>query len=331
MRSNLYFFNLMKKYPEQVLDEYYSHLNNILVIPDDKKETNALTEATECLYRYIDTFETLYADLETESNTALINKLLGKIDDLLMNTQCINYTSFCQYFMVQNISHSIYLSLKTESRIEILKELVKGYIKDRHHLYKIHGYTNVVLQTMSDNYSHKRKGKAGIIKIEKQLKEAGIIYRLNDSKEDNTKDIYYLLPDKGDKDIFDKILKKYKIAFNFRELKQGKLPDVMIKIGDDFYIIEHKSMKEAGGGQDKQIVEVLDFIRYAERNTHIHYITYLDGIFSNRFLGHSSAKNEVQYVEIQNVLKENPQNYFVNTHTFAELIRYLIKNHIKKN
>lgn len=323
MKSNLDFFNLMKQYPEEVIDGYYSHLNGVIIIPQNKDESNALTKATDELYRYIDTFETLCLDFKEKDNTDLIDKILKKIDDILVKVRNINYTSFCQYFMVQNLSHSIYTSLEQEQRYEILKELIKGYIQHRHHLYKAHGYSNVVLQTMSDNYSHKRKGKAGIIKIENQLKEVGIVNRIK-TIEDDTLDTFYLLPDKGDKKVFNAILKKHNISFIFSKQKQGKLPDVMIKIKGDYYIVEHKSMKEPGGGQDKQIVEVLDFIRYTEKDSHIHYITYLDGVFSNRFLGHSKAKNEVQYIDIQNILKSNTQNYFVNTATFKLLLKELL-------
>ena len=325
MKSNLDFFNLMKQYPEKVIDGYYSHLNGVMIIPTDKNESNTLTKATDELYRYIDTFETIYLDLNEKENVDLLKKILEKIDTVLVKTKNINYTSFCQYFMVQNLSHSIYRSLEKEQRCDILKELIKGYIQHRHHLYKTHGYSHVVLQTMSDNYSHKRKGKTGIIKIENQLKEVGVLNRIKSIEEDDVTDTFYLLPDKGNKKIFNTLLKKHNIDFVFSKKKQGKLPDVVIKIKGDYYIVEHKSMKEPGGGQDKQIVEVLDFIRYTESNSHIHYITYLDGVFSNRFLGHSKAKNEVQYTDIQNTLKNNPKNYFVNTVTFKMLLENLLK------
>ena len=323
MKSNLDFFKLMKKHPEKVIDGYYSNLNETLIIPLDKEESNLLTLKTNDLYRYIDTLETLLVDLSGTEAEVLIEEVLTKIDTILTTVLNINYTSFCQYFMVQNLSHSIYKSLEKTERLSILKELVKSYIANRHSLYKMHGYTPVVLQTMSDNYSHKRKGKAGIIKIENQLKELGITTKLQSLAEANI-DTFYILPDKGDKTLFNALLKKHNIDFVFSGKKQGKLPDVLVKIKEEFYIIEHKSMKEPGGGQDKQIVEVLDFIRYSETNPHVHYITYLDGIFANRFLAHSTAKNEVQYQEVQDILKKNPQNYFVNTKTFTLLLKDIL-------
>lgn len=315
----------MQEMPEQIVDEYYAKLNTQIIIPLQKDAVNTLTQATNCLYRYIDTFETLQSDLATEKTAEnLLVPLLEKIDAILISVQGINYSSFCQYFMIQNISHSIYSSFSKEMRLQNLKQLICEYIKDRHHLYKMHGYTPVTLQTMCDSYSHKRKGKAGIYKIEAQLKKLNIVKRIKKIEEDSSFDLYYFLPDKGDKALFEVFLRKYNINFKFRELKQGKLPDVVVKIRNKIYIIEHKSMKESGGGQDKQISEIFDFIRYTEDNTSCHYITYLDGIYSNKFLGHSSAKNEIQYTEIKNILKTNPRNYFVNTYTFFRLMQEVL-------
>ena len=324
LKNNMYYFNLMKQYPEQIIDKYYSNMNDMRVIPENKEDSNILTKATDKLYRFIDTFETLSNELNGAHQDKIVGELLKKIDDILIHTDGINYSSLCQYFMVQNISHSIYSNLDQQSRLAILTELLKSYIKNRHHMYKSHGYTNAILQTMSDNYSHKRKGKAGIIKIENQLNSLKVFKRIKDLSNEEQENFYFLEPDKGDKKRFDNLLKKHSVSFPFRKFKQGKLPDVLIKIKTEYYIVEHKSMKEAGGGQDKQIAEILDFIRYTETNEHFHYITYLDGIFANKLLEHSSGKNNTQYTEIQEVLKRNPCNYFVNTHAFLALLTDLI-------
>ena len=323
MKSNLEFFDLMKDFPEQIVDPYYANSNNVVIIPTQKDEQNQLTQAATDLCRYFDRFETLFE--AADKDVVLINQLLHRIDDILMNVPNINYTPFCQYFMVHNLSYSIYTGMREEEkRINVLKDLLISYIRNRHHLYKMHGYSPVILQTMSDNYSHKRKGKIGINKIEKQLADVGITTRLTNIEQDELLDSFYLFPDKGDKELFHTLLAKHHIAFRFGAQKQGKLPDVMIKIKGQYYVLEHKSMKESGGGQDKQMVEVLDFIRYSEENKQVHYITYLDGILSNRFLGHSKAKNEVQYMDIQRILQANPQNYFVNTTTFTLLLKELL-------
>lgn len=53
--------------------------------------------------------------------------------------------------------------------------------------------------------------------------------------------------------------------------EQGKLPDMVFSVGEHHFVVEMKSMKGSGGGQDKQLTEVIDFIRYSEDNPKIHY------------------------------------------------------------
>ncbi|MBR3913705.1 MAG: hypothetical protein IKJ28_05675 [Alphaproteobacteria bacterium] len=90
----------MKKNPESLIDRHYAAQNNLVIIPNTKNESNTLTKATENLYRYIDTFETLNTDLKNQVSTDLIHQLLIKIDNIIMNTPNIKFTSFCQYFLV---------------------------------------------------------------------------------------------------------------------------------------------------------------------------------------------------------------------------------------
>ncbi len=321
LKSNIDYFNLMINKPEALVEMCYADREDVLIIPETKNERNELTKATDDLYRFIDVFETLSKELKNVASADVFSELLEKTDAILMTVKGINFCSFCQYFMVKNISHSLYSGLEKPMRLSVLNMLMGDYIKRRHHIYKSHGYTPVVLQTMCDNYSHKRKGKVGIAKIEKQLKK---MLKITDKTcPPEEPDCYYLEPDKSGKKTFENVLKKHNVLFRFRKTKQGKLPDVLLKIKNEYYLIEHKSMKETGGGQDKQIAEVLDFIRYTEKNGYFHYVTYLDGVFSNRLSSCATGKNATQYAQIQNVLKKNPKNYFVNTSAFLELLNDL--------
>lgn len=114
----------MKQYPEQIIDKYYSNMNDMRVIPENKEDSNILTKATDKLYRFIDTFETLSNELNGAHQDKIVGELLKKIDDILIHTDGINYSSLCQYFMVQNISHSIYSKLDQQSRLAILYHLL---------------------------------------------------------------------------------------------------------------------------------------------------------------------------------------------------------------
>ncbi len=108
----------------------------------------------------------------------------------------------------------------------------------------------------------------------------------------------------------------------------GEHPEPIIdpyyNINGDYYVVEMKSMKGSGGGQDKQLTEVINFIRYAESNVHIHYVTYLDGEYSNLLhSGTTQPKIRCQHDDILSCLKRHPGNYFLNTAGFEEFVREL--------
>lgn len=323
MKNNLEVFTLMKKNPESLIDRYYADQNNLVIIPKTKDESNALTTAAEDLYRYIDTFETLNTDLKNQASADLIHQLLIKIDNIIMNTPNINFTSFCQYFLVYNLSQSLYRVIEDEDRLPLLKDLIIGYIENRHHIYKSHGYTPIVMQTMCDNYSHKRKNKTGAIKITTQLHEIGITNVITHIDEDDTLDMYYLIPDMFNKTLIQEIFEKNNISINSVRLSQ--LPNVIIKIKKDYFLIEHQTMKETGGGKEKKAKEKLDYIKQKTTNPNLHFITYIDGPLPNAIFSQNKVIQRIRAKEFRRILKTKPQNYLMNTYAFAEFFKDLIK------
>lgn len=321
MKSNLEVFTLMKKNPESLIDRYYADQNNLIIIPKTKDESNVLTKAAEDLYRYIDTFETLNTDLKNQTSTDLIHQLLIKIDDIIMNTPNINFTPFCQYFLVYNLSQSLYRVIEDNDRLPLLKDLIIGYIENRHHIYKSHGYTPVVMQTMYDNYSHKRKNKIGGIKIATQLQEIGITNIITHIDEDDVLDTYYLIPDMFNKTLIQEIFNKNNITINSDKLSQ--LPDIIIKIKKDYFLIEHQTMKEIGGGKEKKAKEKLNYIKQKTTNPHLHFITYIDGLLSNAIFSQNKVRQRIRAQEFQRILKVKPQNYLMNTFAFSEFFKDL--------
>ena len=100
------------------------------------------------------------------------------------------------------------------------------------------------------------------------------------------------------------------------------MPDFLIKDGDDIFIVEHKHMKEGGGGQDKQINEIISLIGFSENNVKIHYVSFLDGMYFNLFTNEKHSKNGKLSNQLRNIkanLTRNKQNYFVNTAGFKKL------------
>ena len=115
-----------------------------------------------------------------------------------------------------------------------------------------------------------------------------------------------------------------KISYEYGSKNQQKIPDLVIKIKGKLLILEAKHIKESGGAQDKQINELITFIRQKE-NKPVSYVAFLDGRYFNKFTGTSlSGKVQEQRDAIEKVLQEHPSNYFVNTAGLRQLLTDLL-------
>lgn len=103
--------------------------------------------------------------------------------------------------------------------------------------------------------------------------------------------------------------------------KQDKTLDLIIKAKDKIFLCEAKHLNTSGGGQDKQISELIEILGLREKNN-ISYISFLDGKYSNILLSQAGNGNKIatQRKEIDRCLKNNPNNYWVNTAGFKKLI-----------
>ena len=96
--------------------------------------------------------------------------------------------------------------------------------------------------------------------------------------------------------------------------------DFCIKLWEHFFIVEHKHMKEGWGWQNKQIVEIIDLIWWKEE-WNIHYVSFLDWIYFNRFISNSiDSKTMEQKEQIEINLRNNDKNYFINTEWFIKML-----------
>lgn len=325
MRTNLEYFYIGVENKEKILDENYHKIVDKRVIPLTLKEENSLTKSNSNVIRFIDTIQTMTYDMKYSIDDEEIRKIILLIIEEL-NTKGMNYSAFCQYFNIHNINYSLFKTLKLEEKIDVIKFIVMHYISSRHQLYKAHGYSNVVLQVMADNYSHKRKGNYGSNKIAYTLKSNGLDDLTTMSSKDFGQELYYLLSDKNGKKLFKEFAKIYGVKLSEEGRKTEKYPDALVKIGKDFFIIEQKNMKENGGGQDKQTSEITNFIDNIPSLPNMHYVTYVDGIYFNQLNNDAKAKTLEQYKDIISVLSKNKSNYFVNTFAFNLLISDFINN-----
>ena len=315
--TNIELFKYSGEHPEPIFDPYYSH--NKLVIPPTIDQTNELVEKNARLIDLISVFS-YFREQGKDKNHPEMRNLIDEVIMILKETDGINLSPFTQFFMVYNSSHSSFVGYAHEEQREFLYEMLQLYGKERHKMYLSHGYTNSILQVVCDNYSHKRKSKAAIVKISEILERVGFVH--NPDGEELLSRRVYFLPDKGDKATFIAFKQRHGVVLESAQNEQDKLPDMVFFINGDYFIVEMKSMKGSGGGQDKQLTEVINFIRYAESDKHIHYTTYLDGEYSNLLhSGTMQPKIRRQYDDIIACLRNHPGNYFLNTAGFEEFVR----------
>jgi len=251
---------------------------------------------------------------------------IGQIEKL--KSKNINYSEFVSFWSVVDISSSLFRKLPKEQQIEILKKVTDKYIQMRHSLYSIYSYSPTTLQVGKDAKAHKESGSLGVEKVSSMLESFGYKNYNNENLGTflSSKSKVYIQADKKGKKLFRSLLKNGKIKFAWSKKKEGKMPDLLFRNNGDIFIVEHKHMKEGGGGQDKQLNEVISFIGYQENNSKIHYVFFLDGIYFNLFSIKLPSKINKISMQISNIranLKANKQNYFVNTAGFSKILKML--------
>lgn len=297
------------------VDPFARETLNKVVLPIDNKIQNELLSKNARLVELI----TQYNNYNIQDDTSHNKDIIDKLDECLKFSG-MNFCPFSQYLMVHDVTYDMYLN---KLSLEEKEYIIKCYIEDRHQMYLNRNYSNIIFQVLTDNYSHKRKSSLGVEKLKKICNNFNIS-RITD-KDSIDNDIYFILPDAGDKKLFDLIIDKNHINFDFRKEHQGKMPDALIKINNSFLIIEHKILKESGGGQDKQVTEIINFVGHGERG--VYYISFMDGILFNDLKDPRETNKLYRDKEnIKNNLKQFPFNYFVNEYGFLKLLNHIIEN-----
>lgn len=172
------------------------------------------------------------------------------------------------------------------------------------------------IQAILDSNSSRKKGKCGEIKLISILQKFGI----NEVK--NWDDFF---SQKKCVVQFSKIFNLKNVRKNLdakiKTKKQDKKLDLIIKIQNKIFLVEAKHLNTSGGGQDKQISELIEILNLKEKNENIFYVAFLDGNYSNVLLdsGKCGDKLKTQRREIKKYLKNNARNYWLNTAGFTSL------------
>lgn len=318
LKENFEYWKISLDNLESVGDEYY--FSDEIVIDNED-----LLQKVERLRELIITYCVLKGKEESSSNGEYnaVDDVFQEIYDIILNINNIQYNEFVAFWKVLDISFSVF-SRKVREKKEVLKDILSNYCERRREYYDQLGYSHTTIQAMYDNAASRRKGGTANTKlidlINEYLHNPVYVKSLSDFEKE---DVAYCLPDSGDASIFYHFKKKYNINYIYGKKNQGKMFDMFLKVKEHFFFIEAKHMKEGGGAQNKQVAEIINFIRYSEDNPKFHYVTFMDGIYFNRYSRddiRSGTKTDKQKSDIERFLRENKSNLFINTAGLRSLL-----------
>ena len=296
IQSNLHYFEISKNNQEELLDDFY-------VFDEKHPELNKYIENAKEIKNILITIRTLQS--KKEKSTVIdkyfleLSKIIGKYSNC---SEFACFISACDNFID-----------KAKSEINLLKKITERYFAKRVLNEMV---PEEWVQAILDTNSSRKKGKSG----EKKL--------------------IHILEKQGFKEVFDwdnfsktnycavKFSKKFNLKnvrknldVKIKTKKQNKTLDLIIKAKDIILLGEAKHLNTGGGAQDGSISELIEILGLSEKNG-ISYISFLDGKYSNILLSDKGRGDRIttQRKEINKFLKNNPNNYWLNTAGFKSLI-----------
>ena len=181
------------------------------------------------------------------------------------------------------------------------------------------------IQAIIDSNSSRRKGELGERKLIKTLKKLSFKEVKNWTDFRKQKKCVARFSN----EIFssENVKKELKLVMPLK--KQGKNLDLIIKFNKKIFLLEAKHSNVGGGEQNKQISELIEILTVKDERNNISYISFLDGTYSNVLLGKISNRAKrrlIQRKEIEEYLKNNTRNYWLNTAGFDALFFDLINS-----
>ncbi len=295
-QNNLHYFEISKNNQEKLLDDFY-------VFDEKNPDINKYIKNTKEIKNILITIRTLQGKKE---KAAVINKYFLELSKI------ITKFSICSEFgCFINACDNIWYYVKDD--VNLLKDITQRYFKKRVLNEMV---PEEWVQAILDTNSSRKKGKTGENKLISILKNNGFM-EVFDWK-DFVKTNYCVV--KFSKKFSLKNVRK-NLGIKIKTKKQNKTLDLIIKAKNKILLCEAKHLNAAGGGQDKQISELIEILGLTEKNG-ISYVSFLDGKYSNILLGEIGRGDKIstQRKEINKFLNNNPNNYWVNTAGFTHLI-----------
>jgi len=303
IKTNLHYFEISKSNPEKLLDDFY-------IFEERKPDLDKYIQNTKEIKNILITIKTLKAKNEKPE---IIEKYFMELQKTLGE-----YSNCSEFGCFINACDNIIEKVKKE--IGLLKDITEKYLKKR-------TLNDLVpaewVQAVWDGNSSRRKGKTGENKLIAILEKMGFkkVLFWDDFFKNN-----YCVAEFSKAFGMENVRKNLGVKIGTK--KQGKNLDLIIKIRDKVIICEAKHLNTSGGGQDKQISELIEITSLKER-PNVSYLVFVDGKYSSIIFGETKSKRRKKIInqkeEIEKFLIKNPNNYWVNTAGFEALIKDLKK------
>jgi|SRR3989339_1483757 len=301
--DNLKLLEYSIKHPEPLMDKNYMFLNKHVDLQKYVKKTQNIKNILIAIK------EMKSANISGKT----IDKMYLKLDKELNNYSV--FSEFSCFINACDLNNG-----EVRGKIDLLKKVTDYYLKHR-------DLNDIVpaewIQALIDKTTSRKKGQAGEKKLLQLLKTKR--YNFVDTLEDfmsHNKSCARFSKKGG---LSNKNLKR-ELGVTIGKKNQDKKLDLLIKNNKNIYFLEAKHISTGGGGQNKQISELIDIIRLKTNNKNYHFISFLDGVhFNTLFKKHKKTKKSdkilIQQKDIKKALKVNKTNYFINTAGFKKLFR----------
>lgn len=324
--NNIELWKFSLKNPEPPFgDPYYVLNNENIITKSDSGQAHPLLLLEENITNLINE----YAVSKYE---AILDRIVK-----LLDSEYTNSTTFISYWHQHDMSFSVYMDFPTSTKMDFLKYILPKYIEQRHMFYKKHNYSAISLQVVIDNAGHKESGNLSNKKIQAMCQTAGLT-QVEDLETLSSKAFTFNIIRGDSKELLDSFCEEMSIDFRWRVNHKRKNPDFIINFDKKFFIGEAKHKKEGGGGQNDQMLELIDLISFSEKRKDFGYISFLDGLLFNKFsdvhaetekktlANKKSNKIDTQYKSITTNLSKNPNNYFLNTKGLELFLKTQVSN-----
>lgn len=296
--DNLELLEYCKNNPEKFLDKNYMFV-------DKHKDLGLYVLKTKSIKNKLIAIKEI---LDKKDNKPVVDQLFSDLQSELNR-----YSNFSEFISFVNACDSRLEEVKEDLRL--LKKTTLLYLEYR-------DLNDIVpaewIQAFIDKSASRKKGQAGENKLIKILNEKG--YKTAKNLKELKQSNYSVAKFTNKGDFSNKNIKSA-LGVNIGKKTQNKKLDLLIKNNEDIYFLEAKHLNSGGGGQNKQITELIDVIK--NKSLKYHFVAFLDGAHSNTILSldhkQLSLKEKTQRRDIMDALKKNKNNYWINTAGFIKL------------